>query len=447
MPDTRALRMLEFECRALLTRLDLIEPFAVVDPMVVAAAPSAGARYAVDRYLSVESRRVRKLVESYLVQLRSGMDEVSAEEQARRLVFLRMRFNGLLADLDTFGDALTQRSQTNNGVWLAGLDVAASDGLAVHGLDEPPPPVMCYLDRGHGAAIRRARTRLVTGDNPVAILRIPRERMVGGGIGSSLLHEVGHQAAAMLDLLPSLRAVLQAKQLLAGAERRVWRLWELWISEIAADFWAVSQLGITATFGLISVVSLPRVFVFRVGADDPHPVPWIRVLLSSSLGEAVYPHPQWAKAAGLWRSLYPLRGLEPGSREIFKQLEDTLPELVGLLVNHRPDSLRGRTIPQALEVPGRSPSRLRELYERWRSAPEKLADARPTLALAVLGQARADGRLGPENEARVLEWLFRQWALRRARREASPAVGKSGCRCRRSAPATFNRQELGETYG
>ena len=133
-------------------------------------------------------------------------DEVSEEDQARRFVFLRMRFNGLLADLDTFGDVLTQRSQTNNGVWLAGLDVAAADGLAVPGLDEQPPPVMCYLDRGHGAAIRRARTRLVTGENPVAIVRIPRERMVGGGIGSSLLHEVGHQAAAMLDLLPSLRA-------------------------------------------------------------------------------------------------------------------------------------------------------------------------------------------------------------------------------------------------
>ena len=438
MPETGALRMLEFECRALLTRLDLLEPFAVVDPMVSAAAPSGAARYAVDRYLSAESRRIRRLVESYLVQLGNQTDDVSEEDQARRFVFLRMRFNGLLADLDTFGDVLTQRSQTNNGVWLAGLDVAASDGLAVPGLSEAPPPVICYLDRGHGAAIRRARTRLVTGDNPVAIVRIPRERMVGGGIGSSLLHEVGHQAAALLDLLPSLRAVLQAKQLLAGEQRRVWRMWELWISEIAADFWAVSQVGITATFGLISVVSLPRVFVFRVGTDDPHPVPWIRVLLSCALGKAVYPHPEWVKAAELWKTLYPLRGLESGRLEILRQLEDTVPELVRLLVSHRPASLRGKTIPQALEVSGRTPPRLRELYEQWRSSPEKLAGARPTLALAVLGQARADGRLGPENEARVLEWLFRQWALRRARREASPAVVKNGCRCRCPAPANSN---------
>ena len=60
---------------------------------------------------------------------------------------------------------------------------------------------MCYLDRGHGAAIRRARARLPGGGmSPVAIIRVPRERMVGAGIASSLVHEVGHQAAALLDL-------------------------------------------------------------------------------------------------------------------------------------------------------------------------------------------------------------------------------------------------------
>ncbi len=59
-------------------------------------------------------------------------------------------------------------------------------------------------------AIRRARTRLPGGgDNPVAIIRLPRERMVGSGIASSLIHEVGHQGAALLDLVNSLRPLLQ----------------------------------------------------------------------------------------------------------------------------------------------------------------------------------------------------------------------------------------------
>ena len=72
---------------------------------------------------------------------------------------------------------------------------------------------VCYLDRGVGAAIRRARTRLPGGgDNPAAIIRVPRERMVGGGIASSLVHEVGHQAAALLGLVSSLRPVLRAQR-------------------------------------------------------------------------------------------------------------------------------------------------------------------------------------------------------------------------------------------
>ena len=100
------------------------------------------------------------------------------------------------------------------------------------------------------------------GDNPVAIIRVPRERMVGSGIASSLVHEVGHQAAALLDLLPSLRLVLQGLQKTAGGERVAWQLWERWISEVVADFWSVARVGISATMGLIGVVSLPRPLSF-----------------------------------------------------------------------------------------------------------------------------------------------------------------------------------------
>ena len=53
-----------------------------------------------------------------------------------------------------------------------GLDVVAADALRTARRYFEPPPVICYLDRGHGAAIRRARTRLPGGgENPVAIIR------------------------------------------------------------------------------------------------------------------------------------------------------------------------------------------------------------------------------------------------------------------------------------
>ena len=101
------------------------------------------------------------------------------------------------------------------------------------------------------------------GESPVAVVRVPRERMVGTGVASSLVHEVGHQGAALLDLVNALRAPLQAKQEAGGPHAIAWRMWERWISEIVADFWSVGRVGVASTTGLIGVVSLPRAFVFR----------------------------------------------------------------------------------------------------------------------------------------------------------------------------------------
>src|SRR6202011_6236091 len=128
---------------------------------------------------------------------------------------LRLRFNAVLSQLELFNQVITQRSESEQGLWLSGLDVVWSDALALPGYYEAPP-IICYLDRGVGAAIRRARTRMPGGgENPVAVIRVPRERMIGSGIASSLIHEVGHQAAALLGLVPSLEQVLRAKQQVA----------------------------------------------------------------------------------------------------------------------------------------------------------------------------------------------------------------------------------------
>jgi hypothetical protein len=152
--------------------------------------------------------------------------------------------------------------------------------------------VICSLHRSLGGAIRRARTRQPGGgDNPVALIRIPRERMIGYGIASSLGHKVGHQAAALPRLVESLKTQLRSIRQRTGL-RRAWDLWDRWISEIVADFWALSRIGIGSTLGLIGLVSLPRGFVFRPSHDDPHPMPWVRVLLSCAIGDRLYPDPQ-----------------------------------------------------------------------------------------------------------------------------------------------------------
>lgn len=405
--------MLMQEARGLLTRLARVKPFALSEAMVPAAAISTQAQVAVERYLIAGRRELRARVMSYLRWLQGPEGrQAGAELAQRRFTFLRLRFNTVLSQFDLFADVITQRSEHDTGVWLSGLDAVAADALRLPGGYFESPPIICYLDRGSGAAIRRARTRLPGGgENPVAIVRVPRERMVGSGIASSLIHEVGHQGAALLDLVASLRPVLKGLQANAGSERIAWRLWERWISEILSDFWSVARVGIASTLGLIGVVSLPRVFVFRLSLDDPHPIPWIRVKLSCAIGQALYPHPQWARLAAMWNAFYPLDGLDSERRQLFAILEAAMPGFVALLVNHHPRALRGKALSEVMETELRQPARLSSYWRSWRGAPAQLAKVSPSLAFAVIGQAKFDGQITPEDEGRLLASLLTHWAL------------------------------------
>jgi len=233
--------------------------------------------------------------------------------------------------------------------------------------------------------------------------------MVGSALASSLVHEVGHQAAALLDLVPSLHRAIPSG---ARSNAPAWPYWRRWLSEIVADFWSVGKVGVTSTLGLMGVVSLPRAFVFRTNEDGVHPMPWIRVALSAAMGNALYPHPQWEHLTALWEALYPLSPLDDDRAALIATLRAGLPELVEWLAGHRPAALRGLSLREALGVDERQPTRLRALHRRWSTRPSSLREAAPSLVFAVVGQARADGAITPEEESRTLAELLRYWALR-----------------------------------
>src|SRR5262249_28013055 len=161
-------------------RLNRVKSFALFETAIPAASPARIASARIEQFVTGMRSDLASAVERYVAWLRSpdGARTPSQAAQAK-LSLLRLKFNTVLSQFDLFADALTQRSEQNTGVWLAGLDEAAADALNLDGAYYEPPPVLCYLDRGHGAAIRRARTRLPSGPNPVAIIRVPRERMVG----------------------------------------------------------------------------------------------------------------------------------------------------------------------------------------------------------------------------------------------------------------------------
>ena len=408
-PLTFAATFLAQEARALLTRLARVRPFVLVEPMLMAAAPLPHAQSAIDGYLTRGRRKLLDQVNEFLAWLESPQGRSAAPEAAqRRFTMLRLRFNAVITQFDMYSDAITQRSENESGVWLAGLDVVSADALALPAFYESPP-VLCYLDRGMGAAIRRARTRLPGGgNNPVALVRVPRERMIGSGIASSLVHEVGHQAAALLDLVPSLREAMK-REPNRGPD---WRHWQRWISEIIADFWSVARIGIGSTLGLIGVVSLPRPFVFRPNEDDPHPMPWIRVHISAAIGNALYPGEQWRRVTDLWDSFYPIDGLDEQTAALIHQLQDGLPDFARFLLDHRPPSLKGRALRGVMDTGTRGPERLSALLEMWTGDPARMYEAPPSIVLAALGQGRFEGRVSPEQESTLLAKLLTHWALK-----------------------------------
>ena len=414
MPGTPlSSRVLEHEARALLTRLARVEPFALHMPMVPAAALSPAAQTAIEHYLARGRRELRARTQEYLRWLTGGRGQQAPPAEAqRRFTFLKLRFNAVLSQFHIFADVVSQRGEHETGVWLSGLDAVAADALLLPNCRFEAPPVVCYLDHSPGAAIRRARTRLPGGgENPVAIVRVPRERMIGSGLASSLVHEVGHQGSVLLDLIGSLRPALREMQRTRPREEQAWSLFERWISEILADFWSVAKLGITATMGLMGVVSLPRAFVFRLSLEDPHPVPWIRVKLSCAMGRALYPHPQWDRLGSLWESFYPRGGLDDERQDLFDLIEESMPDFVSLLINHQPARLGGQSLKEAMSVDERRPARLTALHRQWLESPRQMLKAAPALAFAVIGQARADGNTTPEEESKTLSYLLTHWAL------------------------------------
>ena len=319
---------------------------------------------------------------------------------------LRLRFNAVLTQFDLFDNVITQRSENQTGVWLSGLDVASADALQLHRKFFEAPPIICYLDRGTGAAIRRARTRLPGGgSNPVAIIRVPRERMVGSGIASSVFHEVGHQAAALLGLVESLRPELRAMARSHPQDAR--------------------SLG---TVGALDLRDRRRLLVGRARrrcrdhGPDGRRQPAARVCLpagcSRSSPHAVDPRqaqrctwavpcirmPIWGELIDLWDSYYPPQGLDPHLLDTICTCSSArFPTLVTLLLHHRPAALQGRSLLEVLD-----------LHELQPGAPSQ-----PTAALAQ----RASGNVqGPSHPG------FRRDRSGPRRRQDHPRGGKPGTR-------------------
>jgi hypothetical protein len=118
--------------------------------------------------------------------------------------------------------------------------------------------------------------------------------------------------------------------------------------------------------------------------------------------------------------MYPRSGMTPQQQQHFQLLEHSLRPFVHWLLRLRLPALQRRPLGQALRWRSRTPTALRCQGQELGSAPleqlrvrnlDILLAMQPAHALAVLGQARHDGRLTAHSEFELTSELLNRWAM------------------------------------
>jgi hypothetical protein len=126
--------MLTQEAHALLTRLARVKSFALHEPMLPAANLLPESQSAIETFLARGRSELKARIHDFLRWLQGpGAWQADAEAAHRRFVFLRLRFNVVLNHFSLFNDVITQRSESETGVRLSGMDVVSADALYLPG--------------------------------------------------------------------------------------------------------------------------------------------------------------------------------------------------------------------------------------------------------------------------------------------------------------------------
>jgi hypothetical protein len=298
---------------------------------------SAAAWATLEQYLDVALRRqlqakadgLARDADVLVAELRAATTEPQLDRLRQRVVAFRRRYLQVETALDFYGDAINSRTSPR----LAGL-LRACDVLALRSLEDvlvplrhEVPPVLTFVDKGLGASILRAGLRLVEGGplSAAAAVKITRQNLYRP---TALVHETGHQAAHILGWNDELAAVIARE--LTPASPELAAVWSSWSSEIAADTYAFAFAGYGSVAALHDVVSGGGASVFRQIPGDPHPLPFLRVLLVVQMAVRFFGVGPWDELARAWKRAYPLTAAPPAVRALVERSLAHLPRLAEL---------------------------------------------------------------------------------------------------------------------
>ncbi len=328
---------------------------------------SAPAWASLERYLGLALRRhlddaVGRLAresDALAEDLRSARTAADLERLRRRVVAFRRRYLRTETLLDFYGDAVNTRTNPRLAALLSACDVIATQSMAaaLRPLDLDVPPALTYYDKGIGAAITRYGLRLWDEGSlsPVAAIKITRHNMRRG---TALIHETGHQVDALTRWTPELAAAF-ARELGPGSP--VAEAWAGWTSEVSADAFAFAHTGFAAVAALHDVLAGEENSVFAFPIGDPHPVPYLRVLLGARMCGRTYGPGPWDDLALAWVRTHPLDRAPAAVRELVEASLERLDTIVNLCLYTPMRAFAGRPLAALVDPLAVGPERLDRL--------------------------------------------------------------------------------------
>ncbi len=269
---------------------------------------------------------------------RSQDDSLLDELEDYRKAYLRAE-----TTLNFFTNAINSRTNTNLAALLSACDWIARK--CMEGVLQPlgfsVPPVLCYPADGEGAAVLKAGLRLWDRDtiNPVAAIKIARHNLLRP---TALLHEAGHQVSYILHWNEELSEALASA--LAPFGEGIAGIWSQWSSEISADTYAFVHAGYASVSSLHDVLSGQIERVFRFSPGDPHPINYLRVLLSVEMCRQVYGAGHWDQVEAYWKKLYPIERAPDSLQAFLRQSVARLPLIARVCLQHPFRAFGGRSI-------------------------------------------------------------------------------------------------------
>lgn len=338
--------------RAAVHRLDAPETQAAPAAWVLLESYTGVAlRSRLDASLTVLKNRADWL----LLKARQGA--LPERELRTALQQLRQDYLQTEVTLDYFGDAVNTRTNSHTGNHLMALDFIAREAIrkCLQPMGHLVPGVMTYLDKGLGASILKAGLRLWDrrGVNPVAVIKVVRHNLYRP---TALIHEAGHQIAYVLQWNEELSRALDAGMRSFGDE--VAQIWGSWSSEIAADAFAFIFTGYAAVATLQDVLSGSNRMVFHFHPGDPHPVPYLRVLLGTAMCRLVFGTGPWDDLEAYWLKDYSLPAAQPSLRGWLMQAREQASAAAKIILHQPMEAFGGQSLVSFLPPDRLRPDRL-----------------------------------------------------------------------------------------